>query len=134
MTTIALAIFASLAGFVFLPFGMAIALTAVVTIGAIVCCDESTPPPAPPQTFPPTMEVLPDGMQAELTFSDESSVQAWAEQARKMTSFGEYTSSVDLATPSKVVLQSTTGEKIDTEHLCKCLREMYKSNPVQIVS
>ena len=36
-----MAIFVSLAGFVFLPFLVASTLTAAVTIGAFVCCDEN---------------------------------------------------------------------------------------------
>jgi hypothetical protein len=48
---IVLAIFASLVGFVFLPFKMALILTAVVTIGAVMCCTENNTPPA---TLPAT--------------------------------------------------------------------------------
>jgi hypothetical protein len=54
-TKIALAIFASLAGFVFLPFGMAIVLTAVVTLGAIVCCPGDDMPPSPSSSASPSV-------------------------------------------------------------------------------
>ena len=44
-TNIALAIFASLTAFVFLPFGVALTLSAVVTLGAIACSNEDKQPP-----------------------------------------------------------------------------------------
>jgi hypothetical protein len=49
-TKIALAIFASLAAFVFLPLNAAIVLSAVVTIGAVLSCQESTVQPQSPIT------------------------------------------------------------------------------------
>ncbi len=49
-TKIALAIFVSLAAFVFLPFGVAITLSAIVTLGAICCNDDDSTPDVPPQS------------------------------------------------------------------------------------
>lgn len=49
-TKIALAIFASLTAFVFLPFGVALVLSAVVTLGAIECSNETKQPPKADET------------------------------------------------------------------------------------
>jgi hypothetical protein len=49
-TKIAIAIFASLAAFVFLPFGIAMTLSAIVTLGAICCNDDDSTPTAAPQS------------------------------------------------------------------------------------
>jgi hypothetical protein len=64
-TKIALAIFASLAGFVFIPFGMAIALSVVVALGAIVCCPEDAIPERPASNVNSLVAVAPPSLSPE---------------------------------------------------------------------